>query len=364
MSNTNSDTDVFGLPQPLRSFGSDNHSGVHPDVLQAIVAANVDHTPSYGADPWSAQFDVLVRRLFGEAAEAYPMLLGTAANVVSLQAALPRWGAVICASSAHIQTSEGGAPEKVGGLKLLTVSTNTGKLTPELVASQAVGFGDVHRPQPLAVSIAQVTELGTCYTPDEIRALADFAHEHDMLLHMDGSRLSNAAAYLGCELADLTVHAGVDVLSLGATKNGAMCAEAVIAIQPERLHGIGYLRKLNMQLASKMRFVSAQLLALYSNDLWLRLAQHANEMAQRLATGIETLSARGLLTPAAIAAPVESNAVFAQLPAAAMQRVAAEFFVYPQDAAGVARLMCSFDTTPQEVERVVTLLAGEKHTTK
>lgn len=352
------DSSSTSTATPARSFGSDNHSGVHPAILAAIAEANVDHAPSYGNDAWTARLQTLMRQHFGEQAETFPVFIGTSANVISLQAAVPRWGAVICASTAHIHTSEGGAPEKVGGLKLLTVHTDDGKLTPDLLAEHAVGFGDVHRPQPLAISIAQVTELGTCYSPDEIRALADFAHERGMVLHMDGSRLSNAAAYLGVELADLTVNAGVDILSLGATKNGALGAEAVVVIHPEAVTGVDYLRKLNMQLASKMRFVSAQLEAAYGGALWRELAGHANAMADRLARGITALAESGSLPAASVVVPVQSNAVFAKLPEAAWQRAAEKYFLYPQDSSGVARLMCSFDTTPEEVDELLAALRG------
>lgn len=343
-----------------RGFASDNYSGVHPEVLEAIAAANVGHASSYGADPWTAHFAEVCRGLFGAHTEAFPVFNGTGANVVSLQAALPRWGAVVCAKSAHINVDEGGAPEKVGGLKLLSVPTEDGKLTPELVDIEAWGWGDEHRAQPLAISISQSTELGTCYSPEEVRALADHAHERGMVLHMDGSRLGNAAAHLGLSLAELTSEAGVDVLSLGGTKNGLLGAEAVLALNPASVPGILYLRKTNMQLGSKMRFVSAQLSALYENDLWLRSAQHANSMAARLRLGLEGLIAEdrgeGITLPVA----TQSNVVFANLPDATKWRAheAFHFYDWPGDPT-LVRLMCSFDTTPEDVDALIAVIAGD-----
>ncbi len=341
-----------------RGFASDNYSGAHPEVLEALAAANVGHAPAYGADPWTARLDELARELFGPMAQIFPVFNGTGANVLSLQGSLPRWGAVICADTAHINVDEGGAPEKVGGIKLLTVDTPDGKLTPELVQREAWGWGDVHRAQPLAISIAQTTELGTCYTVDEIRALADLAHAHSMELHMDGSRLGNAAAHLDATLAEITTEAGVDVLSLGGTKNGLLGAEAVVVIHPERALGLRYLRKTNMQLGSKMRFLSAQLLALYGGDLWLRSATHANAMATRLRDGIERITGTGKAAGVALAQATESNAVFATLPpeVQAHARKRFHFYSWPGNPE-LVRLMCSFDTTPEDVDALVDAIA-------
>ncbi|MFV0433994.1 MAG: threonine aldolase family protein [Leucobacter sp.] len=341
------------------SFASDNWAGVHPEVLEAIGAANIGHAPAYGGDPWTARFEALARQLFGTDAAAFPVLNGTGANVLALQAALPRWGAVICAGTAHINTDETGAPEKTGGLKLLPVETPDGKLTPELVAREAWGWGNPHRAEPLAVSISQVTELGTVYRPEEIRALADYAHEHGMVLHLDGSRLGNAAAHLGVSLRELTTDAGVDLLSLGGTKNGLLGAEAVVVLSPGCAPGIPHLRKLNLQLASKMRFTSAQLLALYEGDLWLRSAAHANAMAARLASGIERLAASGRVPGLGIAHPVQSNVVFATLPPAAAERALQQFAFGPWPTApGLYRLMCAFDTQPEHVDALLDAIAG------
>ncbi|WP_343994733.1 threonine aldolase family protein, partial [Terrabacter terrae] len=253
---------------------SDNYAGLHPEVLAALADANGGHEIAYGEDAYTARLQEVVARHVGDGAVTWPVFNGTGANVVALQALLPRWGAVVCAETAHINTDEGGAPERMGSIKLLTVPTPDGKLTPELVDRQAWGFGDEHRAQPLVVSITQTTELGTCYTPDEVRAIADHAHSLGMRVHLDGARISNAAATLGTDIAAFTSEAGVDVVSLGGTKNGALAAEAVVVVDPELATdptlGIIHVRKLSMQLASKMRFVSAQLVALYEGDLWLR----------------------------------------------------------------------------------------------
>lgn len=347
-----------------RGFASDNYAGAHPEVLAALAEANVGHARSYGADPWTARFAEVARGLFGDDAEAFPVFNGTGANVLSLQAVLPRWGAAICARAAHIDADEGGAPERVAGIKLLTVDSPDGKLTPELVDREAWGWGDEHRAQPLAVSISQSTELGTCYTPDEIRALADHAHERGMALHMDGSRLCNAAAHLEVPLAAITGDAGVDILSLGGTKNGLLGAEAVIALRPQVAPGLAYLRKLDMQLGSKMRFISAQLLALYSGDLWLRSASHANAMAARLRAGMEEIA--GEAGPdiderqrIALPYPTQSNAVFAALPPAVKARARERFHFYdwPGDDR-LVRLMCAFDTTVEDVDALISVIRG------
>lgn len=335
------------------SFASDNYSGVHPQILEAIARANVGHASSYGEDEWTGAMDQMIREVFGEDAEGFPVFNGTGANVVSLQSVLPRWGAVIAPSTAHINNDEGGAPEKVGALKILGIPTPDGKLTPELAEREAWGWGDPHRSQPLAISISQVTELGTCYTPAEVRALADFAHAHDMAFHMDGARLSNAAAHLGTTLREITTDVGVDVLSLGGTKNGAMGAEAVVVLNPERATGLPYLRKTNMQLGSKMRFVSAQLTELFGTDLWLRLAQHSNAMAARLHSRLD-----GAVP---IPVPVQSNGVFAMLTPQQKERARAVFHFYdwPGDP-DLVRLMCSFDTTATDVDDLADLIIGSQ----
>lgn len=343
-----------------RGFASDNYSGIHPEVLAAIAAANEGHQISYGDDAYTERLQEVFARHFGAGVEAYPVFNGTGANVVGLQSMTPRWGAVIAADTAHINVDEGGAPEKVAGLKLLTVPTVDGKLTPELIDREAWGWGFEHRAQPLVVSITQSTELGTLYTVDEVAAITSHAHELGMRVHMDGARLANAAASLGVPLRAFTRDAGVDVLSFGGTKNGAMIGEAVVVLNPEASQGLKYLRKLNMQLASKMRFVSAQLLALLDGDLWLRNATHSNAMAQRLRAGIEAGLAEGSIRGVAFTQPTQANGVFATLPDGVAERLRESFRFYDWDAAkNEVRWMCSFDTTIEDVDAFIAAIARE-----
>ncbi|MEU3556519.1 threonine aldolase family protein [Streptomyces fragilis] len=338
----------------VRGFASDNYAGVHPEVLAALAVANGGHQVAYGEDVYTEHLQQVVRGHFGATAEAYPVFNGTGANVVALQAVTDRWGAVICAESAHINTDEGGAPEQVAGIKLLTVPTPDGKLTPELIDRQAFGFEDEHRAMPQVVSITQSTELGTVYTPEEIRAVCEHAHAHGMAVHLDGSRLGNAAASLDVPMRAFTNAAGVDLLSLGGTKNGAMFGEAVVVIDQERVRRIKHLRKTSMQLASKMRFVSVQFEALLSKDLWLRNARHANEMARRLAEGVRAVDGVEILYP------VQSNAVFARLPHAVTERLQKRFrFYFWDEAAGDVRWMCAYDTSEDDVDAFVAALKEE-----
>jgi threonine aldolase len=343
-----------------RGFASDNYAGVHPAVLAAIAAANGGHQVAYGEDAYTARLREVIRAHFGAAAETYPVFNGTGANVVGLTSLLPRWGAVIAASSAHINTDEAGAPERVTGLKLLTVPAADGKLTPELVAREAYGWGDEHRAQPLAVSITQTTELGTLYTPDEIRAVADFAHEHGMAVHLDGARLWNAAAALDVPLREFTTEAGVDVLSLGGTKIGLLGAEAVVVLDPDRGDGLVYLRKLTMQLASKMRFASAQLLSLFDDDLGLCNARHANAMTGRLRAALEAGIADGSLHSLTFTQPSQANAIFATLPPDVADRIREQVRFYDWDRArGEVRWMTAWDTTPADVDAFVAVIGAE-----
>ena len=342
----------------IRGFASDNYSGIHPEVLAAIGTANDGHQGAYGSDAYTERLQEVFRHHFGEGTEAFPVFNGTGANVTGLQSMLPRWGAVIAASSAHINVDEGGAPERIGGFKILTVPTDDGKLTPELVDREAWGWGDEHRAQPLVVSITQSTELGTLYSAAEIRALADHAHERGMKLHLDGARLSNAAAALDLPLRAFTRDAGVDVLSFGGTKNGAMLGEAIVVLNPEAADGLVYARKFNMQLSSKMRFVSAQLIALLEGDLWLRNARHANTMARRLRAAIEAGIADGSIDGVAFTQPTESNGVFATVPDGVADSLRESFRFYDWDAArNEVRWMCSFDTQESDVDAFVAELS-------
>ena len=338
----------------VRGFASDNYAGAHPEVLAALADANEGHQVAYGEDAYTARLQQVMRKHFGEQAVAYPVFNGTGANVVALQALTHRWEAVVCTETAHIHSDEGGAPEKMAGLKLLTVPTPDGRLTPDLVDRQAWGFGDEHRAQPAVVSLTQSTELGTCYTPDQVAALVEHAHERGMRVHMDGARIANAAAHLGVPMRAFTTDVGVDVLSFGGTKNGLLAAEAVVVLDPDAVVGLQYLRKTSMQLASKMRFFSAQLVALLSSDLWLRSAGHANAMARRLEAAVRTVPG------VQVTQPVEANAVFAVLPREVTARLQKRFRFYTwNEHTGEVRWMCAFDTTRKDVDAFAAAIAEE-----
>jgi threonine aldolase len=344
----------------LRGFASDNYAGAHPEILAAIAEANGGHQIAYGEDVYTARLQEVMKAHFGLDAVAFPVFNGTGANVNALTSMLPRWGAVISAKTAHINTDENGAPERVSGLKLLTVETPDGKLTPELIDREAWGWGDEHRAQPLAVSITQTTELGTVYTVDEIRAIADHVHAHGMKLHLDGARLANAAASLGVSLRALSTDAGVDILSFGGTKNGLLYGEAVVVLNPAVSEGLIYLRKLTMQLASKMRFVSAQFVALLEGSLWLESATHANAMAHHLRNSLEAGISAGSIHGLGFTQPTQANAVFATLDNAVADRIRERVRFYDWDrAAGEVRWMTAFDTTEADVDAFVVAITEE-----
>ncbi len=343
-----------------RGFASDNYSGVHPEVLAAIAEANHGHQSAYGDDLYTAKLQQVIKQHFGEQAEAFPVFNGTGANVVALTSMMPRWGAVICSNLAHIHTDEGGAPERVSGLKLFTVQHKTGKLTKESIATEVFGIGDEHRAQPMVVSITQTTEVGTVYSPAEIKEIADYVHSQGLLLHMDGARLWNAAAALKLPFRAFTTDAGVDLLSLGGTKNGLLGAEAIVVLNPNASEGLKYLRKLSMQLASKMRFISVQLITLFEDDLGIRSAAHANQMAQRLRAGLEAKLASGEIKGLGFSNPTMANAVFATLDNKAADRIRAKVKFYDWDRSiGEVRWMCAFDTTEQDVDNFIEAIAAE-----
>ncbi len=350
-------TATFAEERFRRTFGSDNFSGLHPDVLDALARVNVGHVTSYGDDPITESACALIRQHFGDHAQAFFTFNGTGANVVGLQSLVHPWEAVICSSTAHVYVDECAAPERFTGGKLVPLAPRDGKLAPELIEPAMVGIGDEHRVQPRVVSITQSTEVGTCYSMEEIGELADWAHARGLWLHLDGARLSNAAVSLGVGL-DAFGAAGVDVLSFGGTKNGALAAEAVISFLPNASDHLRYIRKQSMQLASKMRFVAAQFVALLSDDLWRRNASHANAMALRLAEGARSIPG------VEIVYPVEANGVFASLPHAVVERVQREFPFYVWDAAAgspdreTVRWMASFDTTSEDVDGLLRAVAA------
>ncbi len=327
-----------------RGFASDNNAGVHPEIMKAIESVNTGHTVAYGDDQFTASAVKKIRHMLGEKVQPFFVFIGTAANVLGLDAITKPYHSIICAETSHIHEDECGAPERWTGCKLLSVDSPDGKLSPATIEKHMYGIGFEHHSQPRVVSITQSTEMGTLYSPEEIRAIAQYAHEHQMLVHMDGARISNAAAGLGTGFRELTVDAGVDVLSFGGTKNGMMYGEAVVFMSEEFAYDFKYLRKQGMQLASKMRFIAAQFERFLDEEIWLENASHANRMAKMLEA--EVLKIDGIR----ITQPVQSNAVFAILPKEIIPKLQEEFFFYIwNEAAGEVRWMCSYDTTEEDV---------------
>lgn len=333
-----------------RGFGSDNHSGISPEILRAIGGANEDHALAYGDDEWCARTEGIFRETFGPEAKVYFVFNGTGANVLCIDAMCRSHEAVVCAETAHINVDECGAPQRVVGCRLLTVETADGKLTPELVRTRLHGFGFEHHSQPKAISISQPTELGTLYTLEEIRALADLAHSYNMYLHMDGARLANAAVALGKSFKEMTTEVGVDCLSFGGTKNGMLMGESCVILNRALDVDMKYRRKQMTQLCSKMRFIAAQFEAYLTTGLWRRNAEHSNAMAQLLQKEVKELGVRVMY-------PVQVNSVFVQLPADIWHALQKEYFFYDWDEAqNVVRWMCSFDTTEEDIHSFVASL--------
>ena len=382
-----------------RGFGSDNHSGFSPEVLEALSRANSEHALAYGDDEVTRRLEGLIRDTFGETARIYLVFNGTGANVLSIDAMCRSHEAVVCAETAHINVDECGAPQRVVGCRLLTVETPDGKLTPELAKSRLHGFGFEHHSQPKAISISQATELGTLYSLDEIRALAELAHGHGMYLHMDGARLANAAVALGCTFKEMTTDCGVDAVSFGGTKNGLLMGESCVLLNPALDVDMKYRRKQMTQLASKMRFMAAQMecylvesgkwkvescatqdggdwcsAQCYVGEsgkwkvescatqdgggrcsaLWYRNAEHSNRMAQVLRREVEGIEGVKIMYP------VQVNSVFAQLPREVWKRLQERYFFYDWDEEqDVVRWMCSFDTTEEDIHEFVNALKEE-----
>lgn len=331
---------------PRPGFASDNNAPADPAVLAALADASRGSVPAYGDDPLTRRVLARLAALFGGEAEAHLVWGGTAANVLGLATVMRPHEAVLCTDVAHINVDECGAPERFLGAKLLTARAPDGKLTPSAVQGLIRGVGVPHHVQPRVVSLTQSTEYGTVYRPEEIRAIAEVAHAHGLLVHMDGARLANAAAFLDCAPRVITADAGVDLLSFGATKNGAIAAEAVVFLREGLSAAFPFVRKQGMQLASKMRFVAAQFEALLDGDRWLANAVHANWLARRLAERVRDLPG------VRITQPVEANAVFAILDPAAIETLQREFWFYTWDErAHEVRWMTSFATTEEEVER-------------
>lgn len=335
----------------MKTFASDNFSGIHPKALRAIEIANKDHAISYGEDPYTRSAAKLFKKHFGKNAEVFFVFNGTAANVLGLKAACSSYNSILCTSYAHINVDECGAPENFLGCKLQIVDSIEGKLTIESIAPFLGEFGNPHHVQPKVVSISQSTELGTVYRPLEIKKIADYAHKNHLLLHMDGARLANAAAFLGSSLKELTSEVGVDFLSFGGTKNGLLCAEAIIFLNSDLAKNFAYLRKQGMQLCSKMRFLSAQFEVLLTGELWLKNAQHANRMALLLGEKIKKFP------QICVSRPIEANAVFATLPKEWIVKLQKKSFFYVWDTSiSEVRWMTSFDTTENDIQDFVELL--------
>ena len=334
-----------------RGFASDNNSGVHPDILNSILSVNKGHTIGYGDDPYTKNAISILKNIFDEDAEIFFVFTGTGANVLGLDAVTHSYNAVICAETAHIYVDECGAPEKFSGCKLLPVTVPDGKLTVELIRQHMNGFGFEHHVQPKVISLSQSTEMGTVYTFNELKEICDYAHGNDLYVHMDGARISNASAYLNSGFRKITRDAGIDVLSFGGTKNGMMYGEAVIFFRNELASDFKYIRKQGMQLASKMRFISAQFIAYLDKNLWLRNAMHANKMAKMLHDEVVTIP--GIK----ITQKVESNGVFAIIPPHIIPQLQKEFFFYVwnEDTSEV-RWMTSFDTTESDIQAFTGLL--------
>lgn len=327
-----------------RGFASDNNSGVHPRILEAMANVNLGHTIAYGDDPYTEEAVKLFRQEFGQHVEVFFVFIGSAANVLGIKAATQPHNAIICPETAHINVDECGAPERFTGCKMLTVSTPNGKLTVDLVKKHMHGFGFQHHAQPKVISISQPTELGTLYTPQEIKDLADYAHQHNMYLHMDGARIANAAVSLGLDYKAFTTNVGVDILSFGGTKNGMMYGEAIVFFRPELANEFMYTRKQGLQLASKMRYISAQFSAYLTDNQWKITAKHANRMAKLLASELASVS------QVSITQSVDVNGVFAIIPRDIIEKLQSEYFFYVWDEErSEVRWMTSWDTTEEDI---------------
>ncbi|MGL5317400.1 MAG: threonine aldolase family protein [Bacteroidales bacterium] len=332
----------------MRSFGSDNNSGVHPEIMAAIVASNCDHVPGYGSDPYTEKATAIIKSVFGESAEPFFVFNGTGANTIAITACTHSFNSVIAADSAHIVCDECGAPAKASGCAISVLSGINGKLTPELIQRKLTGFGVAHHSQPKVIYISQCTEFGTIYSLEEIRAIADLAHAHDMYLLMDGARIHNAAAALGVSMKEMTVDCGVDILSLGGTKNGMMMGEAVVSFRSEITCYLEYVRKQSAQLFSKMRYISAQFIPYFEQEIWLTNALHANNMAKRLE---EEIKAFGRFD---IVMPVDANILFVKMEKEVSDRLLKKQYFYVWDEHDeVVRFVTTWDTTEEDIRAFI-----------
>jgi threonine aldolase len=328
-----------------KHFGSDNHSGVHQDILKAIIDANINHDIAYGEDYYTQKAVKKFKQHFGNNVDVYFVYNGTAANILGLKTLTNSFNSIICAETAHLNVHECCGPEKFTGCKLITIPTSDGKLTVDMIEPHMIGFGDPHRAQPKVISITQPTELGTVYTKKEIKNLSNFAHNQGMLIHIDGARLCNAAAYLQLGLKEITTDVGVDLLSFGGTKNGMMFGEAVVFFNKNLSKNFEYIRKQGMQLASKMRFISVQFEALLSNDLWLKNADHSNKMTKILYEEIKDIK------KLKITQKVQTNVIFSIIPKECIIPLQKEYFFHVFDEfKSEVRWMCSFNTTNEDIK--------------
>ncbi|MEA5045796.1 MAG: aminotransferase class I/II-fold pyridoxal phosphate-dependent enzyme [Petrimonas sp.] len=335
----------------MRSFGSDNNSGVHPLLLQAMIDANKDHAIGYGDDDWTREAEKAVKKLIGkEDIESFFIFNGTGANVIALQACTLPFHHIVCPSTAHIAVDECGAPVRFTGCALKEIATSDGKLTPGLVRPLLHGFGVEHHSQPKVIAISQTTEMGTAYTPREIKLLADLAHEHDMYLFVDGTRMANASAFLNVSVKEMTVDCGVDIFTFGGTKNGLMMGEVLVPLRKELAENLKYYRKQTTQLYSKMRFISAQFIPYFNEGVWLDNARRSNVSAQKLAAGMREAGVK-------LTQEVQSNAVFFILSEEKTDKLRERYFFYDWDAArNERRLVCSWDTTDEDIAGFISYL--------
>ena len=334
-----------------RSFASDNNAGIHPEIIKAIKVANEGHVIAYGDDYITARAVKVFQKHFGPDIAVYFVFGGTGANVLGLQSITESHHAIVCAETAHVNVDECGAPEKFTGCKLIALPTPDGKLRVEQVKPFLHAFGNEHHVQPRVISISQATEMGTVYTRKELKTLSTFAHENNMLFHVDGARICNAAVSIGATLKEITADVGVDVLSFGGTKNGMMYGEAVVFFDKKLATNFKYIRKQGMHLPSKMRYISAQFEALLSGNLWRRSAAHANRMAHVLANELAKIP------KIKITQPVESNGVFAVVPPKYIPRLQKKYFFYVwNEEISEVRLMASFDTTERDIQDFVKLV--------
>lgn len=334
-----------------RGFGSDNHSGVHPEIFKALLRANEAHAPSYGTDEWSDRAIEIFRKEFGPQTEVFFVFNGTAANVLSLRAMLAPYQAVLCTDHAHLNVDECGAPEFFAGCKILDLPSTHGKISLDTLKEALIRRGDQHYSQIKVISLTQPTELGTVYSLQEVKDIVDWAHKEKLWVHMDGSRLSNAAVHLGVSFRELTTDLGVDVVSFGGTKNGLMMGEAVLFLNPTLAEGFKYIRKQSAQLPSKTRFIAAQFEAYFSQGLWRQIAEHSCQMAEKLHRGLQSLKM------VEITAPRQSNAVFVQIPKAWVKPLREhQFFYVWNEKTFECRLMMSWDTTEEDIQEFLNRL--------